>query len=828
MKYYVGIDLGTTNSAICSYDGITVRTFKSPEQNDVTPSAIFFDRRGNKYLGRNAYENGAKNPGSSAIKFKRLMGTSTPIQLPDVNMILSPEQCSAEILKLCYGYLPEEIRNSGETGTVITVPAAFNQMQRDATMTAAELAGIEPIALMQEPVAAVMSAARFHKEDGIFLIYDLGGGTLDIAIAENTSGHVNLLSHGGIAMCGGTDFDRLIFDNIVKPWLFDNYTLPKDFTINKKYKPLIHMSLLALEKAKIHLSSSNESVIMLTEFEHGTKDENGKDIYVDIPFVRSEFDELIENRIMDSIFAARETIEKAGLSHQQVSRIVFIGGPTNYKPLRDKVVFELGIEPSFDINPMTSVAEGACIFAESISWDSKARGRKSSRGSIQAQGIKGLSFDYIARTPEFRSKIVVKWLEGEKPGFEFQIDSSDTGWTSGRKKLTDGMVVDITLSTPGDNIFKVFVFDQYGSPVMIENSKIIISKTSASIDAIPSSSSIGIQVDNEGRQELEYIVRKGDPLPVKGSKTFKAAEILKAGSTNSLNFILREGDIEDEIHDNECIGSFEIKGTDFDSDMILKGDKLVFDYEILDSGQIFASITVGRINSVFKCHNFYSPNAGRIDYTRASKQIDEDITLLTQRVDSISSRINDNRLEEVSNKIQLASTKENDVVDGEVAKQSMDYLKEAKKILALIRKDNKKSIRQLDLDSCLKYFNNQIRKLSRPSEVTSFENLAKTAQRSIDQNTSSFEDYLQQMKSRNFEVLWRQDWFVVDLFKDIIKDVWFFTDKQKFQELTSVGEKALADDNVSKLRSVIAELYSIRISSSTGEDLLVNSNIMRG
>lgn len=149
MKNYVGIDLGTTNSAICSYDGENIRLYKSPEQHDVTPSAIFIDKRGNKYVGARAYNNSAKNPDNAAILFKRLMGTSTPIKLPALDLIMSPEECSSEILRVLFGFLPEEIRNDSNTGTVITVPAAFNQMQKDATMSAADAAGLGRVALMQ-------------------------------------------------------------------------------------------------------------------------------------------------------------------------------------------------------------------------------------------------------------------------------------------------------------------------------------------------------------------------------------------------------------------------------------------------------------------------------------------------------------------------------------------------------------------------------------------------------------------------------------------------------------------------------------------------------
>jgi molecular chaperone DnaK len=157
---YVGIDLGTTNSAICSFDGETVHLYKSPQQHDVTPSAIFIDRRGNKHIGARAYDNAARSSDSAATLFKRLMGTSTPVKLPGAGITMTPEECSAEVLRALFGYLPEEIRLTGDMGTVITVPAAFNQMQKDSTMTAAETAGLGRVALMQEPVAAVMSVMR--------------------------------------------------------------------------------------------------------------------------------------------------------------------------------------------------------------------------------------------------------------------------------------------------------------------------------------------------------------------------------------------------------------------------------------------------------------------------------------------------------------------------------------------------------------------------------------------------------------------------------------------------------------------------------------------
>ncbi len=828
MKNYVGIDLGTTNSAICTYDGEGVRIYKSPEQNDVTPSAIFIDRRGNKYLGKRAYDNAAKNPQNAATKFKRMMGTSTPIKLPAVNITMTPEECSAEILRVCFGYLPEEIRNNPDTGTVITVPAAFNQMQKDATMAAAESAGLGKVALMQEPVAAVMSVMRQRKGDGVFLVYDLGGGTLDIAIAESVSGRVSLLAHGGIAMCGGTDFDRIILDNVVKPWLFDNFDLPDDLTVNPKYLPLIRVALWAAEKAKIELSGKEEAIISASESELGVADEAGNEIYIDIPFARAKLDELVSEKVNDSIQATRDTLEKAGLTPNDVERMVFVGGPTHYKPLRDKVSFELGIAASTDVNPMTAVAEGAAVFAESIDWASQSRGRKNSRGTIGSGGKLDISFNYHARTPDVRAKIAAKIGGSIQQGVEFQVDSLDTGWSSGRVKLANGAMVEVTLSKPGENVFKIFVFDAGGGAINIGESKIVITRTAATIDAIPASSSIGIEVVEKGRRELEYLVHDGDPLPVKGKLTFKAAESLRAGANNSIRISLWEGEIKEPVTDNSFIGTLNIKGTDFDDGVIKQGDELIVEFEVLDSGQVELAVSVPSIGGMFRGdRNFYSRQDGQRDFSDASNQIAEEVDSLKNRINTISEKVNDPKLEQALSKLDKAAELPPGTSDHESAKQAMDNVQEAKKLLADVRKANAKAIRQIDLDSCVKFFDDVVRKNARPTESNAFDNLAKSAQRAIDNNGADFENYLDQLRGRNWEILWRQDWFVIEHFKRISDEPWQYSDRAQYVQLSALGKEAIAADDIEKLRKIISSLYSIRISTGEADDMAV-ANIMRG
>lgn len=827
---YVGIDLGTTNSAICSFDGESIRLYKSPEQHDVTPSAIFIDRRGNKYVGSRAYNNAARNPDNAAVLFKRLMGTSTPVKLPAVNLTMTPEECSAEVLRALYGYLPEEIRGDGDTGTVITVPAAFNQMQKDSTMAAADAAGLGRVALMQEPVAAVMSVMRQRKNDGVFVVYDLGGGTLDIAIAESISGRVTLLAHGGIAMCGGRDFDRILFDNIVKPWLLENFDLPEDLTTNPQFKSLLRMATWATEKAKIELSQKEEAVVSLPETELGVRDQSGEEIYIDITIDRKRYDGLIGSKVEESIVSARETLEKAGLSPHDVERVVFVGGPTHYKPLRDKVAFELGIAPSTDVNPMTAVAEGAAVFAESIDWVSQSRGRKSARGAISAGGALDLSFNYIARTPDSKAKIVAKLGSAAPAGVEFQIDSLDTGWSSGRIALKDGAGIELNLTKPGDNTFKVFVFDSNGGPVSLREDKIVIARTAASIDAIPASHSVGVEARDKvgGRLSLDYLVREGDQLPKKGKKTFKAGESLKAGSAGSIKFKLWEGDISDPINDNRFIGMFEIKGTDFDDGVIAAGAELICEYEVLDSGNIVLEVSVPSISGSFQSgRNFYSSQEGKVDYTNQAKNIQEQSDHTLQRLDEMASKVDDPRLEQAREKLEQASTIKADEADPETAKQAMDHVQEAKRLLALTRKEHLKDIRQLELDKAVDFFDKVVRQHARPTEASSFDNLVKTAQRAIDNNSGDFESHLDDLRGRNFMILWRQDWFVIERFKWLAEDTYLFPDAREHAQLVAAGAEALKANDIDKLRAVVAHLDSIRIGSAGEDDMLAGANIVR-
>lgn len=827
MRHYIGIDLGTTNSAICSYDGENVRIWKSPEQNDVTPSAIFVDKRGNRYYGSKAYNQAPYNPNNSATLFKRFMGTSSRIELESAHLSLTPEECSAEILKVLYGYLPEEIRNDPETATVITVPAAFNQMKKDATLQAAKLAGIGRVALMQEPVAAIMSVMRNTKKEGIFLVYDLGGGTFDVSIAENINGKVNLLAHGGIEMCGGRDIDRMVFNQIVVPWLKETFDLPEDLLINRKYKTFCRVAQWATERAKIELSAVETSTIALSEGEARTVDESGNELYIDIDLSRKQIDEIIAGLVDETVAATRETLAKAGLNANDLERIVFVGGPTNYKPLRDRVAQELSLPVSIDVNPMTAVAEGASIFAESIDWSTESHNRKATNKTVNTSI--DLSFKYTARTSADSAKIMCV-LKKNLKGYTIQFTSLDTGWSSGSAALRQNLMMDLPLRQNGENRFSVKVFDEFGHEKSIGTSEIVITKTLATIGAIPASHSIGIEVIDKlgGVPMLEFLVNEGDPLPKHGTITFKAGQTLKAGSSESINIKLWEGNIPSPITDNRFVGVLKITGTDIASGIVPTGADIECEYEMSDSGTIQLEASIPCIGASFGNHNFYSRQEGQIDLTDVDSLAEQGRSVL-ERIERIAETVDDPQLETAKKKAESAANIDSsESCDPEDIQKANNELLEAKKLMNQTRQKNLKTIRQMDLDSCVDFFNQVVRKFAKPADEQAFDALARSAQRSIDHNDGDFSNILDNMKTKNFVILLAQDWFVVDWFKRITESPAGYTDRARFFELKRLGNQALANDDIGKLRTILLELSSIRITNGSDENMFDMANIVKG
>lgn len=249
---------------------------------------------------------------------------------------------------------------------------------------------------------------------------------------------------------------------------------------------------------------------------------------------------------------------------------------------------------------------------------------------------------------------------------------------------------------------------------------------------------------------------------------------------------------------------------------------------MLDSGGIRLEVEVPSIGASFEnTRNFYSSQEGRIDYTNQAKNIQEQTDQTLDRLNEIASTVADERLDQARQKLESATSAQSNQGDPEAAKQAMDDVQEARRLLAQTRNSHRREIRQLDLDKTIGVFDSVVRGMARPTEVSSFDNLARTAQRSIDNGSSDFESLLDDLRGRVAAILWRQDGFVIDRFRWMSQEPHLFPDQEKHAELVAEGTAALNADDMDTLRAVVARLDGERIGAGPEDDMLASANILR-
>ena len=828
-RCYIGIDLGTTNSVVCSYDGENKpEIWKSPEGHETTPSAIYHGPKGQKLIGYRALEMVRSQPERVARVFKRFLGTATPIELPEAKLTLTPELCSTDILKTLMGYLPEEIRNREDLSTVVTVPAAFNQMQKDATQSAAGAAQIDRISLISEPVAAVMGVTSYHVGDGKYLIYDLGGGTLDVSIAQSKNKRIDVLMAGGISMCGGRDFDRMLVEKIVNPWLTENFNLPDQFGDIDRYRKLRFLSPWAAEQAKISLSSKDSAVIEMSEDEIRIRDENGAELYFDIPLTRQQLNRLIEEQIAETVASAKDVVKRAKLSIDDLTSIVFVGGPTLYEPLRDMVSEGLGIGDNVCVDPMTIVAQGAGLIAESINWEDQEHNFKKGSRRITTGKELGISFHYLTRTTNRSIKIAALCPNPQANQGEWQLDSVDTGWTSGRIVLADKSEIEVPLTNMGENKFKISAFDAMGQAIVLEEDELVVTLAAAIVDSIASSHSIGIETMKKNLDpSLVMLIRSGEPLPKKGVKTFRSAETLEADSDNAINFKLWEGDHK-FIDGNRFIGLLTVSGKDFDEGAIKKGDELICRYEVSASGNIQMDVEIPKIGKTFQSgKNFYSRQAGQLNYATDAGIVARERAGLEYSLERLPQTASDSSLSQARHHLKIANELQLNSSDPENTQGAWESLQKARSYFAEFKQKHPRVVPQFELDHEKEVFLRE--NITRVNEIglKFYENLSTSIQKMIDQNDKRYRAQLQKLKHLNISLLWSQDWFKIRQFELLTTNPLIRLDESKVETLKGIGESCIENKQFDKLFEVIKELQEVTLCGNDNISMNEQSNLFR-
>ncbi|PWR72732.1 molecular chaperone DnaK [Methanospirillum lacunae] len=344
----LGIDLGTTNSCMSIMEGGKAVVIPNAEGGRTTPSVVAFTKDGERLVGSLAKRQAITNHQNTIISVKRSMGTDKKFSLNGKNF--SPQEISAMILQKlksdAEAYLGEEIKKA-----VITVPAYFNDAQRQATKDAGTIAGLEVLRIINEPTASALAYGIDKEEDKTVLVYDLGGGTFDVSILTLGDGVFEVKATAGNNHLGGDDFDKLVTDFLVEEFKKkEGIDLTKDPMAMQRLRD-------ASENAKIELSQKQKTNVNLPYI---TTDSSGPK-FLDIDLTKSKFEQLIGNLVESTIGPVKQALSDAGMTPSDIDHVLLVGGSTRVPLVQQKVKEILGKEPDKGINPDECVAVGAAI-----------------------------------------------------------------------------------------------------------------------------------------------------------------------------------------------------------------------------------------------------------------------------------------------------------------------------------------------------------------------------------------------------------------------------------------------------------------------------------
>ncbi|RFU65764.1 molecular chaperone DnaK [Peribacillus glennii] len=357
MSKIIGIDLGTTNSCVAVLEGGEPKVIPNPEGNRTTPSVVAF-KNGERQVGEVAKRQAITNP-NTIISIKRHMGTDHKVEVEGKEY--SPQEVSAIILQYLKSYA-EEYLGEKVTKAVITVPAYFNDAERQATKDAGQIAGLEVERIINEPTAAALAYGLDKTdEDQTILVFDLGGGTFDVSIMELGDGVFEVKATAGDNRLGGDDFDQVIIDYLVAEFKKDNgIDLAKDKMALQRLKD-------AAEKAKKDLSgvtSTQVSLPFITAGEAGP-------LHLEVTLTRAKFDELSAGLVERTMGPTRQALRDAGISPSEIDKVILVGGSTRIPAVQEAIRKEIGKEPHRGVNPDEVVAMGASIQGGVLTGDVK-------------------------------------------------------------------------------------------------------------------------------------------------------------------------------------------------------------------------------------------------------------------------------------------------------------------------------------------------------------------------------------------------------------------------------------------------------------------------
>ena len=560
MTINLGIDLGTTNSAIAYAREGRVQVFSNP--NDMgrrtLPSVVAF-RKARTIIGTKARQRMEKDPLNVFGVFKRKMGTSERFTIPATGEEESPISLSSYVLRELLSFLPADLPREA---AVITIPASFDTVQSKATEAAGLAAGFRQVSLLQEPIAASLTFANQAEgavpESGKWLVYDLGGGTFDVALLSIADGEMKVIDHVGDNFLGGTDFDRLIVEKIMVPKLEEAY----DFTnlidelksARGKYNAQFYILRQRAEEAKIALSSREEVEILIDGFE----DEDDEEVDLEFLLTRADFNRIIHPYIEGTMDLIADLLTRNGLTPEALEFVLLVGGSTFIPLVRERLTARFDRPLNADVDPTTCVAEGAAAYAATrplqlpptegeatavgIPNTDSASPIKSGLANASPATAPKIKLAYPRSSREEEETLVGK-ASGDTEGWQYRIVRQDGGFDSGLRPLKARLFEDLPLVADTFNTFTLTLTGPDGRSH--QHAETIGINGGYAISGQPLPEDITLEVDDPerpGGSRCLVVFNKNAVLP------------LRRTLTRSLNRPLRKGYEEDQIRINVLEG----------------------------------------------------------------------------------------------------------------------------------------------------------------------------------------------------------------------------------------------------------------------------------
>ena len=555
-----GIDLGTTNSAIAFAEGTRVEVVQNRDGSLLTPSAIYISEKGKLRVGRHAKEKAFDDDENTSVEFKLRMGldpSESTKSFTASKQKMTPEQLSAEVLKS----LREDVRTS--TGleinaAVITIPAAFESPQSDATRRAAELAGFRTCHLLNEPVAAALAYGFQSKSDRVFwLVYDFGGGTFDAAIMSVRDGMIQVVNHAGDNFLGGKNIDWDIVERLLIPAVQEEFGLKGITRSDKRWAALTSQLKASAEEAKIQVSRSRKPCEISIEGLYTNPTDITDRSEFTFTLTPEHLQKLLRPWVNQSISLSKRALEEKRLKGSDLEKVIMVGGSSLFPWVQEWVAQELGAPVDISIDPMTVVARGAAIFASTRPLESTTTAER-----VPGQfHIEWLTYDPVGPDPDpLVGGRVVHPSGGSLAGYSVILTEIKTRWESG--KITMGekglFQTDLHAESGRKCEYEIALYDQKGSKIPCLPESISYTMGLA-IAGEPMSHHIGVAT---AKNTVKIILEKGTVLPAKSKDiVVYTTQTVKRGEESTIIRIpIVEGENDTRADRNRFVGAYELLG----------------------------------------------------------------------------------------------------------------------------------------------------------------------------------------------------------------------------------------------------------------------------